>query len=125
MTAYTWTPIIVVHATCAAAALVLGATVLARRKGTSSHRAFGWLWVMLMATVATVSFWIYRERWSWIHGLSIWTLIALTYGVHQARHHRLKSHRATMISLFVGALLITGLFTLLPGRLIGQALFGG
>jgi uncharacterized membrane protein len=30
-----------------------------------------------------------------------------------------------MISLFAGALLITGLFTLLPGRLIGRALFGG
>lgn len=124
MSTYTWTPIIIVHATCATVALGLGAFVLARRKGTLSHRAFGWLWVLLMAVVAGISFWIYRERWSWIHGLSVWTLLSLVYGVRQARRGRVKAHRLTMIALFVGALLITGLFTLLPGRLIGQAVWG-
>jgi uncharacterized membrane protein len=122
-TAYSWTPTIIVHAACAAAALGVGALVLARRKGTPSHRALGWLWVVLMATVAGISFWIYRERWSWIHGLSVGTLFALGYGVWQARRGRIKAHRGTMISLFLGALLITGLFTLLPGRLIGQAVW--
>jgi uncharacterized membrane protein len=125
MSAYSWTPTIIVHTTCAAVALVLGALVLARRKGTPSHRALGWLWVLLMAVVAGISFWIYRERWSWIHGLSVWTLLSLVYGVRQARRGQVKAHRYTMISLFAGALLITGLFTLLPGRLIGRALFGG
>jgi uncharacterized membrane protein len=124
MSAYTWTPTIIVHATCATAALGLGAFVLARRKGTPSHRAFGWLWVLLMAVVAGISFWIYRERWSWIHGLSVWTLLSLVYGVRQARRGQVKAHRITMIALFVGALLVTGLFTLLPGRLIGQAVWG-
>lgn len=124
MTTYTWTPLIIVHAVCAATALGLGGLVLARRKGTASHRALGWMWVVLMATVAVVSFWIQFNGWSWIHGLSVWTLFALAYGVRQARLGRVKAHRATMISLFVGALVITGLFTLLPGRLIGQALWG-
>jgi uncharacterized membrane protein len=29
-----------------------------------------------------------------------------------------------MIGLYIGALVITGLFTLLPGRLIGRVLWG-
>ena len=29
-----------------------------------------------------------------------------------------------MISMYVGALVVTGLFTLLPGRLIGGAVWG-
>jgi len=45
--------------------------------------------------------------------------------VMHARRRNIKAHRLTMISIFVGALLITGLFTLLPQRLIGQAVWGG
>jgi uncharacterized membrane protein len=35
-----------------------------------------------------------------------------------------RSHRAAMISLYV-SLVAAGLFTLLPSRLIGHAVFGG
>ena len=41
-----------------------------------------------------------------------------------ARRRNTRAHRITMISIFVGALVITGLFTLLPQRLIGQAVWG-
>jgi uncharacterized membrane protein len=30
-----------------------------------------------------------------------------------------------MLGLFLGALVVTGAFTLLPGRLMGQVVFGG
>ena len=123
-TAYQWTPLIVMHAAFAATALLLGVQLLWRRKGSTAHRRLGWLWVLLMAAVALSSFGIYRERFSWIHGLSVYTLIALAFGVMHARRRNIKAHRLTMISIFVGALLITGLFTLLPQRLIGQALWG-
>lgn len=125
MSAYSWIPTIIVHATAASAALVLGMVLLARRKGSPSHRALGWLWVLLMTLVATTSFLIYREQWSWIHALSVWSLISIVYGVRMARNRQVKAHRYTMIALFAGALVITGLFTLLPGRLIGRALWGG
>ena len=124
MAPYTWTPTIVLHAVAAASALGLGALLLARRKGTASHRALGWAWVSLMALVAGSSFWIFRGSWSWIHGLSVFSLVFLVVGVRYARRSAVQAHRFTMISIFVGALLITGLFTLLPGRLIGQALWG-
>jgi uncharacterized membrane protein len=123
-TAYQWTPVIAAHAALAGAALVVGGAVLARPKGTTSHRLLGWTWVVLMASVASISFAIRYNGFSWIHGLSVYTLFALAFGVMHARRRNIKAHRLTMISIFVGALLITGLFTLLPQRLIGQALWG-
>jgi uncharacterized membrane protein len=78
-----------------------------------------------MATVAGISFAIQRpEGYSWIHGLSVFTLVSLMTGVLAARTHRVKAHRINMIALYFGALVVTGLFTLLPGRLIGRALLG-
>ena len=124
-TTYQWTPVIAAHAAMAGAALLVGAAVLARPKGTASHRALGWTWVVLMASVASISFAIRYNGFSWIHGLSVYTLFALAFGVMHARRRNIKAHRLTMISIFVGALLITGLFTLLPQRLIGQAVWGG
>ena len=115
---------IAAHAALAGGAVLVGAAVLARRKGTASHRVLGWTWVVLMASVASLSFAIRYNGFSWIHGLSVYSLLALVFGVTQARRHNIKAHRLTMISIFVGALVITGLFTLLPQRLIGQALWG-
>ena len=61
---------------------------------------------------------------SWIHGLSVFTLVTLATGVLAARAHRVQAHRMNMISLYAGALVITGLFTLLPGRLLGRVVWG-
>ena len=123
-TTYQWTPVIVTHAVMAGLALVVGGAVLARRKGTPSHRLLGWVWVVLMASVASLSFAIRFDGFSWIHGLSVYTLLSLVFGVAHARRRQVQAHRITMISIFVGALVITGLFTLLPQRLIGQMVWG-
>ncbi|MFM7532295.1 MAG: DUF2306 domain-containing protein [Rubrivivax sp.] len=123
--AYTWTPVIVTHALAAGTAVVLGAWLLRSRKGQPAHRLWGWVWVLCMATVAGISFAIRGPNgFSWIHGLSAFTLVSLAIGVAAARAHRVKAHRGNMIGLYVGALVITGLFTLLPGRLLGSALWG-
>ena len=121
-------PAIPLHAFAAMAAFVLGAVQLAAPKGTLPHRTLGWIWVGLMAIVAASSFWIHQIRlvgpWSPIHLLSIFTLVMLPFGVWRARQHRVSAHRTTMISLFVGALAIAGLFTLVPGRIMHAAIFG-
>ena len=121
-------PAIQLHAFAALAAFGLGAVQLAAPKGTLPHRTLGWIWVLLMVIVAASSFWIHELRlwgpWSPIHLLSIFTLAMLPLGVWRAHRHRVADHRRIMILIFSGALVIAGLFTLLPGRIMHAVVFG-
>ncbi|WP_441236349.1 DUF2306 domain-containing protein [Bradyrhizobium sp. 930_D9_N1_4] len=121
-------PAIPLHAFAAMAAFVLGIVQLAAPKGTLPHRALGWTWVGLMLVVALSSFWIHQIRlvgpWSPIHLLSIFALVMLVLGVTAARTRNVRRHKITMISIFFGALVIAGLFTFLPGRIMHEVVFG-
>jgi len=46
------------------------------------------------------------------------------FGVWHAHRHRVTDHRRIMILIFSGALVIAGLFTLLPGRIMHAVVFG-
>jgi uncharacterized membrane protein len=121
-------PAIPLHAFAAMSAFVLGLVQFAAPKGTLPHRTLGWIWVLLMASVAVSSFWIHQIRllgpWSPIHLLSIFTLTMLPLAVWCAHQHRVADHRRIMIALFSGALVVAGLFTLLPGRIMHAVVFG-
>jgi uncharacterized membrane protein len=117
-----------IHAFAAMGAFVLGAVQLAAPKGTLPHRAIGWIWVLLMAAICISSFFIHTIRlwgpWSPIHLLSIFTLATLPVAVWRAHRHDVARHRNAMISLYLGALVIAGLFTFWPGRIMHAVLFG-
>lgn len=121
-------PAIQVHAFAAMAAFALGIVQLTAPKGTLPHRTVGYVWVALMVVVAGTSFWIHDLRvwgpWSPIHLLSIFTLATLPFAVLHARHHRVREHRNAMVAMFAGALVIAGLFTFLPGRIMHAVAFG-
>ena len=121
-------PQIPLHAFAAMAAFGVGVIQFLAPKGTVPHRALGWLWVALMMVVAGSSFWIHQSRvwglWSPIHLLSIFTLAIVPLGVWRAHRHDVRGHRLTMIFTFVGALVIAGLFTLVPGRIMHAVVFG-
>jgi len=121
-------PAIPVHAFAAMAAFVLGLVQFAAPKGTLPHRTLGWIWVGLMLSVALSSFWIHQIRllgpWSPIHLLSVFTLVMVPFGVWKAHRHQVAAHRLTMILIFSGALVIAGLFTLVPGRIMHAVVFG-
>jgi uncharacterized membrane protein len=121
-------PAIQIHAFAAMAAFALGIVQLTAPKGTLPHRTVGYVWVALMVLVAGTSFWIHDLRvwgpWSPIHLLSIFTLATLPFAILHARHHRVTQHRNAMITMFAGALVIAGLFTFLPGRIMHAVAFG-
>ena len=121
-------PAIPVHAFAAMAAFALGLVQFAAPKGTLPHRTIGWIWVLLMASVAASSFWIHEIRllgpWSPIHLLSIMVLILLPVAVLSARRHQVSPHSKIMIGIFSGGLVIAGLFTFLPGRIMHAVIFG-
>jgi len=116
------------HAFAAMAAFALGSVQLAAPKGTLPHRTLGFIWVALMLVVSITAFFIHRIRlwgeWSPIHLLAIFTLVMLPLGVWRAHRHEVIHHRNTMLGLFFGALVIAGLFTFWPGRIMHAVVFG-
>lgn len=121
-------PAIQAHAFAAMTAFALGIVQLSAPKGTLPHRTIGWIWVALMVVVAASSFFIHQLRlfgpFSPIHLLSIFTLVVLPLAVLAARRHAVGRHRVAMASIFVGALVVAGLFTFAPGRIMHAVAFG-
>ena len=122
-------PVISTHAVVAVIALFTGAAQLTLPKGTPLHRGTGSVWVILMGIVAITGFWINELRqfgpFSWIHLLSILTLAVLTRSIMLVRRGRIKAHRMSMAMLHFLGLVATGVFTLLPGRVMHSVFFGG
>ena len=120
------TPLIATHTGLAVAALAVGGAMLLRRKGTSSHKVLGRIWVALMATVALSSFWIFEIRRgagpSLIHLLSVWTLVSLALAVYYIWRGNVRAHRGFMIGTFIG-LVSAGAFALAPGRSLYRFFF--
>lgn len=118
--------VVYIHMSAALAALVLGTVQLARGKGTRSHRMTGWVFVALMLTVAISSLWIPRFlQFSWIHLFTLLTLVALPIAIWKIRRGNVRGHAGAMKGLYIGGLVIAGIFTFVPGRLLGNLLWKG
>ncbi len=118
--------VIQVHVAGAVSTFFIGLVLLLARKGRMFHRTLGWTWVLTMATTAISSFLIHGLTdlpFSPIHALSAWTLIGLPMGLAAARRHNVESHRKHMTGMFLGGMMVAGLFTFLPGRLMWHLLF--
>lgn len=120
--------LVTLHAFAALAALALGVFQLLRPKGTRPHHWVGWVWTLLMAGLALSSFGIHDLRligpFSPIHLLSVFTLVMLVRAIRQARAGKIRAHARTMRLTFYLALVGAGLFTLLPGRVMHDVVFG-
>ncbi len=119
-------PVVYLHMFAALAALVAGTVQLLRPKGTGAHKAIGWTWVALMAAVAASSLWIPAFlQFGWIHLFTLLTAIVLPLGIWRIRHGDVRGHAGAMRNLYIGGLVIAGVFTLSPGRLLGDLLWKG
>ena len=119
--------VIKIHLLAALGAFAVATVQIFGPKGTLPHRLLGWIWVVFMLTVAVSSFFVRQINpggFSFIHILSVVTIVVLPLLVLAARRHDVKSHRRHAISLYVGALLIAGIFTFMPGRLMWHVFFG-
>lgn len=114
--------VVYAHLVAALTAATLGLWNLAAVKGTSRHRVVGRCWIAAMLAVTLPSFWI-REldpgNFSWIHGLTVFTLASLALALWGIRTGRVRLHAHAMIGTMVG-LVIAGGFALMPGRTISR-----
>jgi uncharacterized membrane protein len=120
-----------IHAYATFIALLLGIAQMGRSKGTTSHRFFGYGWVLAMALAAVSSFWISVPTWRLIgpfgpvHLLSVAVLLMLPLAIIAAQKGQIARHRRFMQGMFWIGLVVTGLFTLAPGRIMHKVMFGG
>lgn len=122
------TPAVQFHVATVLPAFVLGTwLLLASRKGSPAHRAIGALYLLLMSLTALSTLFVHEIRpggYSPIHLLIPLTLYGVIGGLRAIRRGDVRAHRRAMLGLYVGALLIAGVLTLLPGRLMYRVLFG-
>ncbi|MEM1195927.1 MAG: DUF2306 domain-containing protein [Pseudomonadota bacterium] len=116
---------IAIHVTVVLPAIPLGAYLLLSRKGTKGHKQLGKLWVALMVATAVSAIFIRTGgSFSFIHIFVPITLIASYKVVATARRGDMQGHRSEVLSLYLGALTIPGVVSLLlPGRLMNVWLF--
>jgi uncharacterized membrane protein len=134
------------HTFVAMVAVLLGGVQLVAPKGTIPHRTVGWVWVLLMATMITTGFMTHDilafgpfspkvccRDWSCglgslqcgsVHILSVFVVMLLPLAALQARLQNVIRHRQAMIILFA-ILVLGGLGTLLPTRIMNAVAFGG
>ena len=94
------------HLATAVLALGLGSANLVLAKGTPRHRVFGTMWIAAMLSVTVSSFWIRELRageLSWIHGLTVWTLVSMGTAMWAIRTGRVGVHAGFMIGTMIGA----------------------
>jgi uncharacterized membrane protein len=122
-------PLVFFHLLTAVGALALGIAIMSRRKGTGSHRALGWAWVLLMGSTAIASAFIRDYHLpniagiTPIHAFTVLVSVNLPRGIWAIRHGQVKAHQKAMQGIFVGGCVVAGVFTLLPGRFLGTLLW--
>jgi uncharacterized membrane protein len=120
-------PVIQLHLASALTALAIGVALMMRVKGTGLHKLLGWTWVLAMGSTAVSSLFI-REinngAFSFIHLLSGWTIVGLPGAVYAIKRGKVAIHRRAMTGMFVGGLLLAGLFAFIPGRLLWTVFLG-
>ena len=128
------TPLIAIHLTAALGAVATGPVALWARKGGTQrprlHRAFGYAWVTLMTIAAISALFIpavvapIAAGMGPIHALSFITLGMLGLSFWFLARGNIAGHRKTMQNLYIGACVVAGAFTLLPGRFLGNLVWG-
>lgn len=128
------TPVIALHMGAALAALAIGPVALWARKGATQrprlHRLAGYTWVVLMVVTALSALFIRDFQlpniagYTPIHLLVPFTLFSLCGAFWFLARKNIAGHRKTMQQLYFGACVGAGAFTLLPGRYLGQLVWG-
>ena len=117
-----WTLLLVSHVAAALTSVVLGGYQVWRRpKGDLRHRLLGRAWAVLMLWTAITSFWIRdinEGAFSWLHVLSVVTLVTVTLGVVNARRGAIEAHRGNMVGSWLGAVGAMLAAVAVPGRMV-------
>ena len=118
-----WNVLLVSHVIAALFVLAVGPLQILRRRRDRIHRTMGYLWVAAMYYVCLSSFWIVSEgHFSWLHGLSVFTIVTVTLGLISAIRRNIRSHMGNMIGSYIGIAVAFISAIAVPGRAIPELL---
>ena len=127
------TPVIAIHMAAALAAVAIGPIALWARQGATQrpriHRAAGYAWVTLMVATAVSALFISGGggprlgSFGLIHLLIPVTLGMLVMAFDYRARRNVAGHRKMMQRTYIGACVVAGVFTLLPGRFLGHTVW--
>jgi uncharacterized membrane protein len=111
--------------------LIIGTYLLITKKGTPTHRRLGKIYLVLMGITGLLTLFIPAQvgpklggHFGYLHLLSVLTIWSVPTAWMAAKKGNIPVHRAAMIRLYVGGLLIAGGFAVLAeGRYLNGLLF--
>lgn len=101
--------------------------LLLSRKGSPAHRVAGAIYLILMGLTAVDALFVRSldpPHLSVVHLFVPLTLVSAVAALWAIRRGNVRAHRAWMLGLYVGGLLVAGAFTLAPGRLLHRIFLG-
>lgn len=114
-----WNVLLASHVVAALFVLAIGPLQMLRPRRDRIHRTMGYLWVAAMYYVCFSSFWIVSDgHFSWLHGLSAFTIVTVTLGLVSAVRGNIASHRGNMIGSYIGIAVAFIFAVTVPGRAI-------
>ncbi|MFC7401572.1 DUF2306 domain-containing protein [Citricoccus sp. GCM10030269] len=117
-------PLLLIHVLAAVLSLALPPVNLIRRRRDHLHRRVGRTWVVTMVITALTSFTIQEPFWnlSWLHALSVWTVLSLSLGVAAIRRGNKPAHIAHMVGSYFGLWVAFLWAAIVPNRTVAQIL---
>jgi uncharacterized membrane protein len=122
---------VILHLATVLPAIPLGIFVLLRRKGDRLHKVAGRIWMGLMFSTAVISLFIHSINssdtffgLSPIHFFSVLTIYSVPYSILMARRGNIEAHKRSVTGMFIGALVVAGVFSFMPGRFMWLWVFG-
>ncbi|MGB0853573.1 MAG: DUF2306 domain-containing protein [Pikeienuella sp.] len=117
------------HIAAVLIAIAAALFIFATGKGSYTHKIVGRIGALALVIAALSSFGINSLSdpyfgLSVIHLFSCMVLVFIPYGVIQIRKGNISAHRKAMSGVAIGGLGIAGAFTLLPGRMMAEVIFG-
>ena len=109
---------------------VIGTVLLLIKKGTTIHKNFGRIYMILMMITAIITLFMPAEvgsrflnHFGWIHSFSFLTIYTVPTAYWAIKKGNVKAHKRKMIILYFGAIIIAGGFTFTPGRYLYNLIF--
>ena len=106
-------------------AFLIGAFLFLNRKGTPLHKGLGKIYMILMLITGVITLLMpaevgprILEHFGFIHIFSFLVLYSVPKAYSEIKKNNLIAHKISMISTYVGGILIAGAFAFAPGRLL-------